>query len=264
MSRLEVNGEPASAENLALPAMAGYGHFTAMQVRDGRVRGLAEHLRRLKASTRLLFGHELDTDLVRGYLRQAVAGGGALSVRVKVYGRPNLEDPREPVVPDVLVSTGPPAPESPDTPLRVRSVHYERVLPEVKHLGTFGLVHHLREALLAGYDDALFVDGKGRVTEGSIWNVGFFDGDTVVWPDAPVLDGISQQLVRKGLRELGIPAETREVRPADLPGFAATFITNSETIGRPLGSLDGTDLPVDPRLTRFIQDAYNTNPWDEI
>ncbi|WP_207939157.1 hypothetical protein [Actinomadura darangshiensis] len=44
---IEVDGRPATAEALAHPAIVNYGHFTAMQVRSGRVRGLAAHLRRL-------------------------------------------------------------------------------------------------------------------------------------------------------------------------------------------------------------------------
>jgi hypothetical protein len=36
---LWVDGEAASAAALAVPALLNYGHFTAMQVRDGAVRG---------------------------------------------------------------------------------------------------------------------------------------------------------------------------------------------------------------------------------
>lgn len=138
------------------------------------------------------------------------------------------------------------------------------MLPEVKHVGTFGLLHHSREATLAGYDDALFVDYLGRVSEASTWNVGFLDGDTVVWPQAPVLDGISQQLVRKGLERTGIPQLTRDVHPSDLPKLDATFLTNSESVGWPVASVDDVELPFDPKITRILTEAYESNPWDEI
>ena len=42
--RIEINGHAATAGELAVPALVNYGHFTAMQVRDLRVRGLALHL----------------------------------------------------------------------------------------------------------------------------------------------------------------------------------------------------------------------------
>ncbi|WP_037308240.1 aminotransferase class IV family protein [Amycolatopsis orientalis] len=260
--KLELNGAPARSEDLA--GAFGYGHFTAMQVRDGKVRGLDVHLNRLVTSTRRMFADELDTEAVRGYVRQAVRGAGALSVRVVIFSRAmDWSDPGAPAAPDVLVRTGPPQ-EHELTPLRLRSVRYERVLPEVKHVGTFGLVHHRREAKMAGYDDALFIDYQGRVSEASIWNVGFLDGGTVVWPQAPVLDGISQQLVRRGLERGGIPQETREVRPAELPGFDAMFLTNSESIGWPVASVDDVVLPFAPETGRILTEAYESNPWDEI
>ncbi len=262
MNRIELNGAPARSEDLA--GALGYGHFTAMQVRDGKVRGLDVHLDRLVASTRRLFAVDLDTDAVRGYVRQAVQDEPALSVRVVIFSRSmNWSDPGAPAEPDILVRTAPPH-EHESSPLRLRSVRYERVLPEVKHVGTFGLIHHSREAKMAGYDDALFIDYQGRVSEASIWNVGFLDGGTVIWPQAPVLDGIGQQLIRKGLDRNGIPQQVRDVLPAELPELDATFLTNSETIGRPVGSLDDVELPFDPKIVPMLTEAFESNPWDEI
>jgi len=48
--KLELNGAPARSEDLA--GAFGFGHFTAMQVRHGKVRGLDVRLRRLTTSTR--------------------------------------------------------------------------------------------------------------------------------------------------------------------------------------------------------------------
>lgn len=62
---LWVDGEPADAASLAVPAVMNYGRFTAMQVRAGAIRGLAHHLRRVDAAHRELFGHGLDLELVR-------------------------------------------------------------------------------------------------------------------------------------------------------------------------------------------------------
>jgi hypothetical protein len=45
---IQRNGKTATREALAPLAFAGHAHFTAMQVRDGRVRGLDLHLARLR------------------------------------------------------------------------------------------------------------------------------------------------------------------------------------------------------------------------
>lgn len=258
--RLELDGVPPGVEELGA-ALGGYGHFTAMQVRDGRVRGLRHHLDRLVRSTRLLFGTELATEHVLACVRRVVAGEDALSVRVLISARDLSED--GPMPTRVLVRSGPPHP--PETaPLRLRSVRYQRDLPEVKHTGTFGLIHHSRQAQLAGYDDAVFVDHEGRISEASVWNVGFLAGDTVVWPDAAVLPGITMLVLRERLAALGVAQETREVRPAGLPGFDAMFVTNSETPGRLVTSVDDVVLPAAGRAAELLAKAYETASWDEI
>ena len=58
--RIEINGHGATADQLGFPALVNYGHFTAMQVRNRRVRGLDLHLARLDSATRELFGASLD------------------------------------------------------------------------------------------------------------------------------------------------------------------------------------------------------------
>ncbi len=40
----ELNGSPVRVEDLGTIALLNYGHFTSMQVRGGRVRGLDLHL----------------------------------------------------------------------------------------------------------------------------------------------------------------------------------------------------------------------------
>jgi hypothetical protein len=75
---LEINGTPARADTLSA-ALQNYGHFTSMQIRDGGVRGLALHLQRLQQSTRLLFGHELDTAQSASRWRSASSCGALRS-----------------------------------------------------------------------------------------------------------------------------------------------------------------------------------------
>jgi hypothetical protein len=85
--RIELNGDPLGPDAF-VAGMTSYGHFTAMQVRDGRVRGLAYHLERLATSTRLLFGADLDVDLVRSYVRTRISGFiGSSNERVSTMTR---------------------------------------------------------------------------------------------------------------------------------------------------------------------------------
>ncbi|KPC69042.1 branched-chain amino acid aminotransferase, partial [Streptomyces sp. NRRL WC-3753] len=69
------NGQAATTDDLAPLAFAGYAHFTAMQVRGGRVRGLDLHLERLRSASLELFGRAVPDDQVRAYLRTALEAG---------------------------------------------------------------------------------------------------------------------------------------------------------------------------------------------
>ena len=52
----QINGVAATSDALAALAFAGHAHFTAMQVRDGHVRGLDLHLARLRDASALFGG----------------------------------------------------------------------------------------------------------------------------------------------------------------------------------------------------------------
>jgi branched-subunit amino acid aminotransferase/4-amino-4-deoxychorismate lyase len=260
VDRVEINGQPATAAELGGLAFGGYGHFTSMQVRGFRVRGLDLHLERLGRDSLELFGRQVDPDRVRAYLRQAVGGGpGDLSVQVNVFSADDaaVVDGR-PVDPDVMVRTG--APATPGTaPVRVRTTVHERILPHVKHVATLGLVHHWRRARLDGFDDALFCDRGGFVSEGSIWNIGFQDGGGVVWPNAPALRGITMQLVQAGLRAHGVPSSVRPVHLSELATFQAAVLMNSIVPGQPIAGIDGVSFERSSALAQVVREAYEAN-----
>jgi branched-subunit amino acid aminotransferase/4-amino-4-deoxychorismate lyase len=142
------------------------------------------------------------------------------------------------------------------TPVRVRTAVHERLLPQVKHVATLGLVYHWRRARQDGFDDVLFVDRDGFVSEGSIWNICFSDGDQVVWPAAPALRGITMQLVQAGLRRDGVPSATRPIHKDDLPGFGSAVLMNSIVAGRPVVGIDGASLPDDGDLLATVRRCY--------
>jgi hypothetical protein len=87
LTRLEIDGVPASPDRL-WATVSAYGHFTAMQVRNGRVRGVALHLERLKAANQEAFGVGLDGERVRALVRHALGDTRDASVRVYVFDAP--------------------------------------------------------------------------------------------------------------------------------------------------------------------------------
>ncbi|WP_084958508.1 aminotransferase class IV [Thermoactinospora rubra] len=242
-----VDGRPARGSDIGLALAARAGHFTAMQVRGGRVRGLAEHLRRLERATRELFGLQPDRDLVLASLRAAVSEAADASVRVHVARTDALH---------VIVDAGPPV-DAPASPRRLKTVAYQRFLPHVKHGGGFPQAHLARLAQAEGFDDVLLIGADGLISETSIANLGCFDGERIVWPDAPMLEGITMRLLSRG------PHGRRPLRVADLPAFPAVFVCNSWGVS-PVGGVDELELKTDEAAYARVVSRYEDTPWDPI
>ncbi|MFH8385126.1 aminotransferase class IV [Kitasatospora sp. NPDC018058] len=250
MAEIEIDGAPADPARLAALGLLNYGHFTTLRAEAGRVRGLTLHLERLDRDCRTLFGAELDRAVVRERIRAALpADGGPVIVRVTVYDPAlGLERPAAPAAPALLVTTRPAATAEP-APLRARTTVYRRELPEVKHVGLFGLVHRRRLAQLAGYDDALFADEDGRVTEGATWNIGFLAGERLVWPEGPSLRGVTEALLAGAYDG---PQSREPVHAARLDAFDAAFAVNAGVGVRPIAAVDGTAFdPAHPVLAEL-------------
>lgn len=252
------NGQRASADDLA-GALVNYGHFTSLQVRGGAVQGLDLHLRRLRQGTEELFGSPLDGTRVQAWMQAALQAEGVVdaSLRITVFSRAfDFRQPLQAVPVDVLVAVAPPA-SAPASARRVCSVHYQRELPHLKHVGTFALFQHRRRALQAGFDDALFVDAQGRVSEGTTWNVAFARNGEVVWPQARALRGTHERLLQAGWG--GAPT-LESVRLDQLVGFDAAIGLNATGVW-PIGDIDGHRFSESEALARRAITTIAGQPW---
>ncbi|WP_043633718.1 aminotransferase class IV family protein [Nonomuraea candida] len=255
------NGRPATAGDLAPLAFAGYAHFTAMQVRQGRVRGLDLHLERLRGASKELFGRALPDDRIRHLLRAAIEAGPADVSLTATISSPAGEFTAagDDLELDVLIRTGP-ASTGPAGPLALAVVEHERTLPALKHVGEVAKTYYLRQAVGHGYDDAAFIDRAGRFSEASIWNLAFWDGTSVVWPQAEMLGGTMMGIVRRQLDRLGVPQLARTVTLADLPELSGAVVMNSWTPGIAVHRIGTAPLPEAPSFVELLHDAHRAEP----
>src|SRR5262249_32030300 len=111
------------------------------------------------------------------------------------------------------------------------------------------------EALLTGPD--------GLICEGSITNVGFFDGAAITWPQAPVLAGTTMQLLSHRLGDFGLESRRAPVQLPDVASFDAVFVTNARGIA-PVAVVDEVTLPVNVSLMARLNKAFDAVAWDRI
>ena len=253
--QVEIDGVTASPGGLRAAALGGYGHFTAMQVRGGRVRGLDRHLARLDAANREVFGAGIDAAAVTEHIRHAL-GDDISDASVRVYVQEADGSPA------IMVTVRPPG-GMPARPWKLRAVPYQRSLAHIKHTGDFGQRYYQRLAHASGFDEALLTGPDAIISEGTITNIGFFDGTEVIWPAAPALAGITMQLLEPALAEQGLSSRRGHVRLAELASFAAVFVTNARGVA-PVGLVDNVGLPVDAGFIGRLADAYESVGWDSI
>lgn len=255
---IEINGHAATEDDLRIPALFAYGHFTAMQVRDGKVRGLALHLDRLDAANRELFALPFEGEHVRALIRHALDSAGTRDASVRVHG---FLPPGDTATTPMVTVRGPA--RAPAAAKSLMSVPYARAVPHIKRPGEFGQTYYGLLAARSGFDEALLTSPGGVVTEGSITNIGFWDGTSVVWPDAPALRGITMALLENGLAQAGRPSVRRPVTLDGLGAYRAAFVSNSQGITA-VSRIDDVSFAVDEGLMAGLAAVYEGVAWDSV
>lgn len=258
----ELNGILATPEDLERLALTNYGHFTSMRVEDGGVRGLSLHLARLVRDCKIVFGVALDPDRVLDHMRHAAhQRTGTFTIRITVFD-PNLTmgNVGDSAEPQVLITTRS-AGSLATPPMTAKTFAFSRDLAPVKHIGLFSQLKLRREAQLAGFDDAIFTEADGRISEGATWNLGFVNGDgVVIWPDAPVLPGVTMQLLNGAHSD----HTTAPVTHAELGDMRSAFATNVSIGVRTIRTIDGVDFSHDDPTLDSLRKIYAEVPGERF
>ena len=259
MTGFLIDGLPPTEADLRYLAIVNYGAYTSFRVDAGRVRGLDLHLARLHASAIELFGEAVGEDRLRDLMRLALGDRRDAWLRVSLFSREIL--PRSPSArgrPSVMIVVSPSPPPLAGR-MRIQARTYVRDAAHLKHTATFPLIHARRVAREAGFDDALFADADGLISEGSLWNIGFLEGDCVVWPEAPMLEGVAEALISRGLAAVGLTERHAPVHLIDLDAFDAAFLCNSATPACPITAIGDHVFGAAPDRIERLVSAWSSN-----
>ncbi|WP_294335050.1 aminotransferase class IV family protein [uncultured Sphingomonas sp.] len=255
-----VDGASATPANLAPLAFAGFAHFTAMQVRNGRVRGLDLHLGRLRRASLELFGRATPDEQVVAEISSIVDRAPNASLTITMFLRSGEFVRADDSPPAVLIRTMP-ATDGPVGPLRLDMVRHDRWRPDIKHVGEAAKTYFLHRAIARGFDDAAFVDSQGRLAEATIWNLAFWDGASIVWPKAAVLRGVTMAILQRQLAAAGVPQREASVRADAVAGLEGAVVVNSWTPGLAVSSIGDHQFDRSDALAEILHDAYAREPW---
>ena len=133
--------------------------------------------------------------------------------------------------------------------------------PHVKACGHYtNSVRAVQEALRNGFDEAVLLNSKGDVAEGSGANLFVVKRGTLITndADASILPGITRDSVLRIARDLDIPVEVRPIQVADLRNADELFFSGTAVEVMPIRQVDdhvvGDGAP--GAITRRIRAAY--------
>lgn len=257
------NGELVPTSSLAFPLddadiVHGYGCYETLKVRDGVLFLAGRHEERLLMSAAILgIRHAIRPgDIASALDRLARANGLAdCNLKLMLIGRSDRDaDWYAFALPALHVPEG--AAEAGVSCLAYRG---ERQFPRAKSLSMLLSTIAFRAAASLGCWDALLVNGRGELTEGTRTNLFYLfpDDPAKVYtpPAADVLEGVTRGVLMDAMAASGSPVIERPLPLAEArSGAAALMLTSTSTGIAPVSRLidgDALELPVPPRVAEL-------------
>jgi branched-chain amino acid aminotransferase len=255
----------------------GYGLFETMRSYKERVFRLDRHLTRLRLSAqRLALASELEAyDLEQAVYRTLEANKLAdARIRLTVSAGPGGRALAPPVgglitvlvfAEKLLLS-----PEVYEQGIRAALVSAKRnslsPLSRVKATNYLDNLVAYSEAVALGAEEAILLNEKGFIAEGSMSNIFLVAGGMLLTPseESGILPGITREAVLELARELGVEATEGEIPLADLLRADEAFLTSSVREVLPITSIDNKSVaqggpgPVTKRLMAAYRHLVET------
>ena len=252
----------------------GYGLFETMRAYSGCIFRLRQHLDRLAGSAALLGLPLGGLDLEKA-CRDVLHANGLADARIRlavsIGEGESVPDPPPQPRPTVLIV----ATEHPPIPRQryedgfsaiVSSIRQNSGSPlsRLKSASFLGNLLARQEARAAGADEALMLNERGCVCEGSMANVFLVREGCLITPseESGCLAGITRGAVMEISAGSGIPVEQREVELEELLQADEAFVTNSVIEVMPLAHVNGKRVGGEGRggkrgsLTERVMAAY--------
>src|SRR4029077_724793 len=140
-----------------------------------------------------------------------------------------------------------------------------------RRIGPDGLIPHAKasgqylnsilaktESKNAGYEEALLLDERGFVCEGSGENIFLVRDEQIVTPPhvASILDGINRKSVIQIARDLGYTVVERDIARSELYLAEEVFLTGTAAELVPVREIDNHTLGEPGEMTRVIQAKF--------
>jgi len=231
-----------------------------------------DHLARLEKSAELYYMPLPYTpEELRVAVHELIARNGLKSCYIRPlafrgYGEMGLYAKGAPI--DVIIAAWPwgayLGEESAGKGIRAKVSSWRRIshassIPHAKASGGYlNSILAKTESANAGYDEAILLDERGFVCEGSGENIFvILDGELVTPPHvAAILDGINRKSVIQIARDLGYTVVERDIARSELYLAEEVFLTGTAAELVPVREIDDHELGGPGEITRHVQGKF--------
>jgi branched-chain amino acid aminotransferase len=231
-----------------------------------------EHLERLETSAQLVHMQlPYASDEIRAATHELIRRNGLASCYIRPiafrgYGEMGLYAQTAPI--DLAVAVWPwgsyLGEEGKRNGVRAKVSSWRRIssaglIPQAKASGQYlNSILAKTETARAGYEEAILLDERGFVCEGSGENIFLVRDGVIVTPShaASILDGISRRSVIQIARDLGYTVEQRDLARAELYVAEEAFLCGTAAELVPIREIDDHPLGEPGEITRVIQAKF--------
>jgi branched-chain amino acid aminotransferase len=255
-----VNGRIVKSDEQAISLydrgfLYGEGLFETIRVKRGKCLRLPLHLNRLNQGSTVLNITIPSLDKLETAIQSVIDANNLCEARLRVTITPgehstagiNTSSSGSPT----LVVTAYQLPDLEPSPLRVITSSLFRrdeqsPLSSVKSLNYLPSILALREARSAGADDAIMLNTKGNIAEGTTGNLFLRFGRILVTPsrDQGLVPGTVRATLIEIAPQMGMDLEERQVTKDDILRAEELFFTNAIQLMRPIKEVDGINVPI--------------------
>jgi branched-chain amino acid aminotransferase len=270
-----IDGEFVPADRAAIPVndlavLRGFGVFDFLRTYGGRPFHLRDHLKRLHNSAEQIglncpWTEEELEEIVRQTLMRNRHEES--NIRIVVTGGPSEDFITPGATPRLIVMVSPlvvmPV-EWYTQGVKIITASLERLMPGAKSIDYIPAILALRRAATENAVEAVYLDGKNHVMEGTTSNLFMFDGEKFLTPDRGVLGGITRKVVLE-LVQSRFPLEKRDILLTELLTAEELFLCSSNKEVMPVVKVDdavvGSGKP--GRNTAAVMDLFAeyTQSW---
>lgn len=116
----------------------------------------------------------------------------------------------------------------------------------------------LADAIARGFDEAILLNHRGEIAEGSGENIFLVIDGVLTTNDgrSDILEGITRDSVLTIARELGVPVDVRAMKPDELATCGEAFFTGTAAEVVPIVRIDDRTMPSARPVTDRLRTAY--------